>query len=96
MHSELLLLEYQIKLHGMTKRMHELWKKNKSEELYRWIIDLQNIDSTIYHQREQERLLNQRLTIEKGNVAKLQIELKQKKTELEELQKKIDQWAIDQ
>lgn len=93
MHFEILLLEYQIKLHGMTKRMHELWKKNKSSELYQWILDLQNIDSTLYHYRTSQELQNKLIVEERAKNAKLQIELQQKKKEITELQEKIDRWA---
>lgn len=93
MHFEILLLEYQIKLHGMTKRMHELWKKNKSSELYQWILDLQNIDSTLYHYRTSQELQDRELAKEKAKNAKLQIELQQKQKEITELQEKIDRWA---
>lgn len=90
--NELILLERQLRLHAIQDKITEHYQRNKREDLYTWIIDLERIQTCLSYYRDYERDSNRRLEDTFTENLRLRNQLSEVQKSNAAMQKIIDGW----
>lgn len=90
--NELIILERQLRLQAIQDKISEHYLRNKRQDLFTWIIDLERIQTCLTYYRDYERDSNKRLEDVALENARLKYELSELKKSNAEMNKIIDGW----